>query len=60
MDELTYVVSVSEKHNMANVRRTPAESLEQFKTLIGEYGDKMNFRLRWPPRWLPLRRGDPD
>lgn len=45
VDELTYVVSVSEKHNMANVRRTPAESLEQFKTLIGEYGDKMNFRL---------------
>ena len=45
VDELTYVVSVSEKHNMANVRRTPAESLEQFKGLIGQYGDKMSFRL---------------
>ena len=45
VDELTYVVSVSEKHNMANVRRTPAESLEQFKGLIGQYGDKMRFRL---------------
>ena len=45
VDELTYVISVSEKHNLANVRRTPAESLEQFKALIGEYGDKMRFRL---------------
>ena len=72
VDELTYVVSVSEKHNMANVRRTPAESLEQFKGLIGQYGDKMSFRLAYEPQFpfpppvgsghragLPLRRGDP-
>ena len=45
VDELTYVVSVSEKHNMANVRRTPDESLAQFKDLAGQYGHQMRFRL---------------
>lgn len=45
VDELTYVVSVSEKHNMANVRRTPDESLAQFKELAGQYGHQMRFRL---------------
>lgn len=45
IDELTYVISVSEKHNMANVKRTPAESMEEFKALIGQYGDKVRFRL---------------
>lgn len=45
VDELTYVVSVSEKHNMANVRRTPDESLAQFKELAGQYGQQMRFRL---------------
>ena len=45
VDEVTYVISVSEQHNMANVRRTPNESLEQFKALIGEYGSKIDFRL---------------
>lgn len=45
VDELTYVVSVSEKHNMANVRRTPDESLAQFKELAGQYGHQMSFRL---------------
>lgn len=45
VDELTYVVSVSEKHNMANVRRTPDESLAQFKELVGQYGHQMRFRL---------------
>lgn len=45
VDELTYVVSVSEKHNMANVRRAPDESLAQFKELAGQYGHRMRFRL---------------
>ena len=45
IDELTYVISVSEKHNMANVRRTPDESLAQFKELAGQYGHQMRFRL---------------
>lgn len=60
VDELTYVVSVSEKHNMANVRRTPDESLAQFKELAGQYGHQMRFRLALATRpGLPLRRGDP-
>ena len=45
INELTYVISVSRSHNMANVRRTPEESMEQFKTLIQEYGHKIDFRL---------------
>ena len=45
VDELTYVVSVSEKHNMANVRGSPDESLAQFKELAGQYGHQMRFRL---------------
>ena len=45
IDELTYVISVSKAHNMANVRRTPEESMEQFKALIQEYGHKIDFRL---------------
>lgn len=45
LEEITYVVSVSKAHNLANVNRTPDESLEQFKVLIGEYGDKIRFRL---------------
>ena len=45
VDEVTYVISVSEQHNMANVRRTPAESMEQFRQLIEQYKDQINFRL---------------
>ena len=45
VDEVTYVISVSEKHNMANVRCTPAESMEQFKGLVKEYKGKIDFRL---------------
>lgn len=45
VDELTYVVSVSEQHNLANVRRTPAESLAQFQELSGRYGGRVRFRL---------------
>lgn len=45
VDEVTYVISVSEQHNMANVRRTPAESMEQFRQLIEQYKDQIDFRL---------------
>jgi hydroxymethylglutaryl-CoA lyase len=45
IDEITYVISVSEKHNLANVRRTPAESMEQFQLLIKKYGSQIRFRL---------------
>ena len=45
VDEVTYVISVSEQHNMANVRRTPAESMEQFRQLIEQYKGQIDFRL---------------
>lgn len=45
IDEITYVISVSQQHNLANVNRTPEESMDQFKALITEYGGKVRFRL---------------
>lgn len=45
VDEVTYVISVSHAHNMANVKRTPEESMAQFKELISAYGDQVQFRL---------------
>lgn len=45
VEEVTYVVSVSEQHNLANVRRTPEQSMEQFQQLIRQYGDSITFRL---------------
>lgn len=45
VDEVTFVISVSELHNMANVRRTPKESMEQFKELVEQYRDRIDFRL---------------
>ena len=41
IDELTYVISVSKAHNMANVRRTPEESMEQFKALSCPFGEEI-------------------
>ncbi|MCS0496056.1 hydroxymethylglutaryl-CoA lyase [Ancylobacter sp. MQZ15Z-1] len=34
MDELNLVMSVSETHNLANMRMTPAQSLEAFRTIV--------------------------
>ena len=51
IDELTYVISVSHAHNMANVRRTPEESMEQFKALIEQYGHQIDFRLALATAW---------
>lgn len=45
IDELTFVISVSRAHNMANVHRTPEESMEQFKGLVEKYGHQIKFRL---------------
>lgn len=45
IEEITYVISVSQQHNKANVNRTPEESMEQFKALIGQYGHQTKFRL---------------
>ena len=39
VDQLNYVTSVSETHNLKNVRRTPQESVEDFKTIV-EYRDQ--------------------
>lgn len=35
LKRVTYVVSVSERHNMANVGKTPQESMEALKELVG-------------------------
>lgn len=45
VDQITYVISVSEKHNMSNVRRTVSESMEQYEDLIREYKWDVDFRL---------------
>jgi hydroxymethylglutaryl-CoA lyase len=34
VDQLNYVTSVSETHNLKNVRRTPQESIENFKEIV--------------------------
>lgn len=45
VEEVTYVISVSKQHNLANVRRTPEKSMKQFRQLIGQYGNSIDFRL---------------
>src|SRR3546814_15638228 len=37
---MNYVTSVSEKHNLANVRRTPAESVEDFTKIVALRDEK--------------------
>ena len=39
VDQLNYVTSVSETHNLQNVRRSPAQSVEDFKSIV-EYRDR--------------------
>lgn len=41
---LAFVLSVSEKHNQSNVRRTPTESVEQYRQLI-ESAPGIQFRV---------------
>lgn len=41
---VSYVISVSERHNMENVRRTPDQSMEELTQLIAMFPD-MNVRL---------------
>lgn len=36
VDKLNYVTSVSESHNKSNVRRTPDESVQDFRTIVTE------------------------
>lgn len=45
VDQLNYVISVSELHNMANVKRTVADSMAQYKTLIEANGNSVDFKL---------------
>lgn len=40
VDKLNYVTSVSVKHNIANVRRTPDESVEDFKKIVALRDEK--------------------
>lgn len=43
-DTVTYVTSVSEKHNLANVRKTPEESLDMLGEILKVY-PQLNVRL---------------
>lgn len=45
VDQITYVISVSESHNKANVNRSVAESMEQYEGLIKAYKEKIDFRI---------------
>ncbi|MGB7605875.1 MAG: hydroxymethylglutaryl-CoA lyase [Lutisporaceae bacterium] len=45
VNQINYVISVSEQHNMANVKRSVADSMAQFKTLIEANGSLVDFRL---------------
>lgn len=43
IDWISYVVSVSEKHNMANVNRTVEQSMAEFEEIVG---DKKGMKVR--------------
>lgn len=45
VDELTYVISVSERHNKENVNRTVEESMNQFAEIVTEKKNEVKFRL---------------
>jgi hypothetical protein len=45
--KLTVVISASEAHNMSNVRKTPAESLEQLEAILREYPDTDGLKTGW-------------
>ena len=42
---LSFVVSVSEPHNMGNVRRTPLQSVEEYKEIIKACSDDVTMRI---------------
>ena len=39
MKEISYVASVSESHNLSNVRKTVDQSMEELKSIIQTYPD---------------------
>jgi hydroxymethylglutaryl-CoA lyase len=45
MDNIVYVISASEKHNQANVRKTVEASLDELRTLLTEHRPKGRFRF---------------
>ena len=42
---IAFVVSVSEKHNRNNVRRAPAESVDEYRALVADLPDDVAVRL---------------
>jgi hydroxymethylglutaryl-CoA lyase len=44
-DFVAFVLSVSEKHNMNNVRRTPQDSVEEYKALVADLPRDVRLRL---------------
>lgn len=42
---LAFVLSVSKKHNASNVRRTPAESVEDFRAIVGSLPGGIRLRV---------------
>ncbi len=42
---VAFVLSVSEKHNMNNVRRTPQDSVEEYRRLVAALPDGIRLRL---------------
>ncbi|HVY85200.1 MAG TPA: hydroxymethylglutaryl-CoA lyase [Caulobacterales bacterium] len=42
---IAFVLSVSEKHNMNNVRRMPSDSVAEFARLMAAIGDSVNLRV---------------
>lgn len=44
-ENIAFVLSVSEKHNMNNVRRTPRDSVEEYRRLVADIPRDMSLRL---------------
>jgi hydroxymethylglutaryl-CoA lyase len=44
-DHVAFVLSVSEKHNMGNVRRTPGESAEEYRRIVAGLSEGVRIRL---------------
>lgn len=45
VDQITYAISLSERHNLANVNRTIEESKAQYEQMIKKYKEVIDFRL---------------
>lgn len=45
VDQITYAISLSERHNLANVNRSIEESMAEYDHLIKKYKGEIDFRL---------------